>query len=45
MNKMLSVIDYKILSSDDLFAIIYQCQKELLKRKINTKFEDLRLKK
>ena len=32
-------------SNDDLFNLIYQIQKELLRRGIHTKFEDLRLTK
>ena len=32
----------KTFSDDELFSVIYQAQKELLRRGINIKFEDLR---
>ena len=44
MIKIITDFNYENLSNGELFSVIYQCQKELLKRKIHTKFEDLRIK-
>jgi len=40
----MKVEEIENFTNDELFSCIFQCQKELLKRKIYTKFEDLRLK-
>ena len=40
----MKIEEIETFSNDELFSIILECQKELLKRGIRTNFEDLRLK-
>lgn len=42
--KIEKISNINTLKNQDLFNLIFICQKELLKRGIKTKFEDLRIK-